>query len=88
MCLGKVFLLLSVENGNYNQRIRVRSIWSKFWVNSSHGVKRKQSGPVRLMFVLSWNLLAICGDQKGRLAGRSLARTVNHQTSGRGVFIL
>lgn len=81
-CLGKVFLFLLVENGCYHQCTYGRSLWGKFCVKSCNSMKREGSGPATqrgIVFVASWNLVAICGDQKGRWSGRSLAWTVNHR---------
>ena len=81
-CLGKVFLFLLVENGCYHQCTYGRSLWGKFCVKSFNSMKREGSGPARqrgIVFVASWNLVAICGDQKGGWSGHSLAWTVNHR---------
>lgn len=69
-----------------------RSVWSKLCVNCSIRYKKgkERSRQAKgIVFVVSWNLVAICVDQKGRLAGRSMARTVNHCTEWqRGIYLV
>ena len=54
MCLGKVSLFLSVENGCYHQRICSRSLRSKFCVSSSNSMRREGSGHARQRGLCLW----------------------------------
>lgn len=91
VCLGKLFLLLSVEEWVL-QSVHIRRVcaeqvlWKLLTLQTGEGWSREQAkGAVP---VVSGNLLALYGDQEGRPRAAAWPGQFIIARSGRGLFIL